>query len=269
MTEPLFVSNPPVWPCEPIWPTLDDAPMPFIHQWHLTTGGGSQRGAVETPAWLRSAHVLLFGGRRPCPEYNGFTVEYEVLTVDESQSISRHHLAQRRSTPWCESGCVEEPERLDMMSKKRAVPFLVKKPKWRRSEAEWPTARGELMLFIGQVFTPENDITSEYLSSDMLYLFAGGNDAAGNEAGGLQFAMTVMDVSGQSAEDHYKTEELMLALESTGWSREAVEAAVQQGDAYTHEFMLEHVSVAEYALIELARGGRNQQVRKAAQKRLG
>lgn len=264
MTESLFVTNPPVWPCEPIWPTLDGAPMPFIHQWHLTSGAGNHREAVETPTWLRSMHVLLFGGRRPCPEYNGFTVEYEVLAVDESQSISRHHLAQRQSTPWCESGGVDEPERLDMMSKKQAVPFLFQKPKWRRSEAEWPTAHGELMLFIGQVFTPENDITSEYLSSDMLYLFA-----AGSDTGGLQFAMTVMDVSEQSAEDHYKTEELMLALESTGWSREAVEGAVQQGDAYTHEFMLEHVDVTEQALVELARGGRNQQIRKAAQKRLG
>jgi hypothetical protein len=73
-------------------------------------------------------------------------------------------------------------------------------PKWKVSEAVWPTSDGKPMTFLGQLELPDSELTRRLLTWEItLFLFANGAE--------LQFKVVEQDTTAQTAEDHYRHED--------------------------------------------------------------
>ena len=110
----------------------------------------------------------LFDGR----SYgHGFVVEYVIGTVTADALLLVHRLVQCGGDSYAslaEKGD-SVPSR-DVKDKDKLS--LHGRPRWKASEARWPTLRGEPMLFVGQTYIPKTRVATKYLSAGVnVYVF--------------------------------------------------------------------------------------------------
>lgn len=103
----------------------------------------------------------------------GHFIEYFVVEESPGGGWLLHRLLQRGvagSTAYAEEsapGADVEARSVDAKAHSVDAP-----PRWKPSEAYWPTYHEEPMSFLGQVPLPENDVISEHFSwGDNVYLF--------------------------------------------------------------------------------------------------
>ncbi len=154
-----------------------------------------------------SIEVYLFGYRLELSEagcddprmQDGFFVEYIVL--EKEARVVRHRLNQTGSAAYSSTDENDDDVSACDFDWKNA-PRLDKRPKWKPSEAYWPTCDGKPMTFVTQWILPDNDVTRRHLTFDEYnYLFVA---RSGN---GLVFKVTTQETDLQTAEEHYREEE--------------------------------------------------------------
>ena len=79
---------------------------------------------------------------------------------------------------------------------------LGRRPRWKKSEAEWAAYQGQPMRFLGQVDLPENDVTRKFMTWDKsVFVFWQ------SIVGGSVYKITTQSISLQTAEEHYALEQ--------------------------------------------------------------
>ena len=140
--------------------------------------------------------------------------------------------------------------------------WLRSRPRWAEDEGAWPFWRHKPLVFIGQTHLTENPATRNHLTwGCMVYLFAG---QTGEQ---MEFKIVEQQVGIQTAEQHYRAEELMGQFASNPMDIQVIRHCVEEGDRFVHEFILHHRRVTESALKLLACKGANKEIRDAAAKR--
>lgn len=68
------VEAPPVWATQPEWPYCDGRPMVFVTQYSLPETG------VTKSSLTWDSNLYLFGARVVCEEYDGYRMDYRVIS---------------------------------------------------------------------------------------------------------------------------------------------------------------------------------------------
>ena len=140
--------------------------------------------------------------------------------------------------------------------------WIARRPRWTGGEGNWPFLGDRPMFFVGQFMPAKNKVPSEYFSGgDMWYVFIGEN------AEGSEIKLYHQSVGEQTAEDHYRAEDMMGEYARNPHNPAVVSKCVKEGDRYVHEFLLEQRNLSPLALELLASKGRNKEIRDAAAKR--
>jgi hypothetical protein len=154
--------------------------------------------------------VYLFGVRYELNEAShqgealpqGNFIEFILLEHLEGAPIS-HRLFQGLSVTY--SSIQEKKDYISATSltaRNVAQLSFTGRPRWKATEAQWPTWSGKPMIFIGQTALRENEVTKNYLTWDQtVFLFW---ESTGK---GSVFKITTQDLNSQSAEEHYDTED--------------------------------------------------------------
>lgn len=136
-------------------------------------------------------------------------------------------------------------------------------PRWTEDEGNWPFVDGDPMLFVAQTMLPENATTKSHLSFDkMLYLFVGLRDDQ------TVCKVYAQSVGTQTAEAHYRFEELVALYNARPPHSEVLDKVVKAGDRFVHEYLLDQADLPAAALKLLARHGANKELRTKAAGRL-
>ncbi|VFS47546.1 Uncharacterised protein [Budvicia aquatica] len=94
---------------------------------------------------------------------------------------------------------------------------------------------GDTLLFLGQFYAAKSKLMNQYFGSGQsIYLFT---LASGDT---LKFQAFMQDTSEQTAEDHYRLEEQMMAFDSHYKHIDEVEILIKAGDKYLHQYIAEH-----------------------------
>ena len=210
----LSVGSPPDWRgYRELWPRLDplpekhsiytlkwpkdlEVPPVFLGQFGLLSGEDS----------LAPCYVYVFGFRlnfdqadySDFPVPHSYFVEYAVV---ELPSEKTHWLSQRESTTY--SSLDEKKDYIAAAEVNRADELsLGPRPRWKESEAWWPTFQGTPMSFVGQIALPENAVTRKFLTWDeSIFLFWRPTGT------GHVFKITEQNIRWQTAEEHYAMEQ--------------------------------------------------------------
>lgn len=244
------------------WPVLNGTPMLFVGQTQIP---------ADNEHDLPPAELYIFAGRGTVPPdlvpphlrgENDWVAEYEVLLHDVSRDAwTAHHLIQDKGVVYHVAGTTAERASVDMLAQS-AFRVMQRKPRWRASEATWPMLNGRHMVFIAQWVVPENQLTKGTFAGEAIFLFA---DRAG---GALEIKIWTTDVRVQTAEDHYRAEELMALFDRHPADPQTLERCIREGDPYVHEFMLGHKRATREAITLLAKSARTKKLRDAAAKKL-
>lgn len=146
---------------------------------------------------------------------------------------------------------------------KDSFPSLTRKPRWAGDEGDWPFFEDRPMVFVGQALIRENAVTREALAGGwMVYLFAC--------AEGDRTAIKLLEqsVGMQTAEQHYRAEEMMGEYVQHPHDEAVIRRCVEKGDKYVQEFLLEQPRLSRLGLELLAEKGKNKELRDRAKKRL-
>lgn len=249
------VRVPPVWGGPALWPPPDPGAAVFVHQVVV---------AEEAPAWLRDRTVYLFAARESFGAV-GYRMHYHVVDVARrTGTATTHHLAQRGGgVTYCAKDDPGAREQVDAMQPEDYV-CLGRRPRWRRSEAQWPLHHGERMTFLAQVYLPRNAVTESLATwGNMLFLFA----ARGPDAP-VSYSISVTTPSAPSVEQHYLAEELLAAFQASPTDEAVLERVVRRGDGSVHEQLLAQRRLCRSALELLAAHGTSKAIRAAALARL-
>lgn len=119
------------------------------------------------------AHVLVGGqnlGR-------GHFVEYVVVVrARDGTDWQVHRLLQRKSVTYSATDDRDDTRRAREVSKPAQL-SIRNPPRWKVSEAEWPTHSGELMKFVGQFTVPENRVSRVFFTWNVTaYVFWSGKN---------------------------------------------------------------------------------------------
>ncbi len=154
-------------------------------------------------------------------------------------------------------------ECVDML-KKKDIKFLNLKPRWKASEASIPKINNDLFYFAKQTFIPRNKITETYLTFEetfFTFLYVTEQDE-------LIVQIFTQDTSAQTAEDHYKLEELIAKYREISNKPVEIEKLIKQGDKYFHEFVLETKPLKKETIESLIKFGKTKAIVSEAQKLL-
>lgn len=264
----LFVTKPPDRCVEGRWPVLNTNPMVFVGSVAVRADEGA--AAFDLP----DLDLYAFGGRNPTPpetlpahlrDKPSFRIVFTVLEHRLADSNWKEHfLSQHDDTiAWSTKTDFDECLSVDRMAKSD-FRFLHRKPRWKTSDAQWPAINKQPMVFVTQWPLPENEVTKNFLTfGDMVFLFADRENSAT-----LKVKMWMQDMRSQTAEEHYRLEELMALFEAKRNDEEAVARCIRDGDAYMHEYILDSPNVSARALELLAKQGRGKRLRDAAARKL-
>jgi hypothetical protein len=153
--------------------------------------------------------VFLFGVRYDLAEVlvggqslgSGHFIEFIVAFRDSDGEWKIQRLLQRQSVTfsatdeahdYVAAASIDQPHRLSV---KRS-------PRWKESDAVWPTDGGGPMIFIGQVVLPETELTRVLFTWGMnVYLFRSNRTSIGS------VKVVIQEIEAQTAEGHYEEEE--------------------------------------------------------------
>ena len=179
------------------WPKGLEVPPVFLGQFAIPPG--------EDRSSLLDVYVFGFRLELNRAEFSDFPVPdsfFVEYAVTEFPSRKTHWLSQRMynttySSIFEKKDCTPATEikRVDKLS-------LGRRPRWKKSEAEWATYQGQPMRFVGQIDLPENDVTRKFLTWDKSVLVFWQSIVAGSV-----YKITTQGISLQTAEEHYAMEE--------------------------------------------------------------
>ena len=196
-----------------LWPRLD--PLPGWKDYTIKWLDGLEVPPVFLGQFRIPPHedragcldVFLFGFRLeldraafsdfPVPDCH--FVEYAVV---ELPSRKTHWLSQRMyNTTY--SSLFEKKDCMPATQVKRVGELsLDRRPRWKKSEAEWATYQGQPMKFVGQIDLPENNVTRKFLTWDKS-VFVFWQPSCADSV----YKITTQSISAQTAEEHYAMEQ--------------------------------------------------------------
>lgn len=153
--------------------------------------------------------VYLFGARYELVDVlvggesygDGHFVEHFVAQESSPGRWTLDRLVQRESPTYSAAAEADDYVHAKTIRDPSSLSFR-HAPRWKPTDALWPTRLGTPMQFVGQVALPENDVTRTVLTWDVsLFLFwlrVDGHD---------HFKLVEHDPQAQTAEEHYADEE--------------------------------------------------------------
>jgi hypothetical protein len=131
----------------------------------------------------------------------GYFVEYFVVWAESPGEWVVRRLAQHRSVTFSE---IDEPrddvDAEDVTDRKALSPNGL--PRWKESEAVWPTCDKKPMTFHGQLALPDTKVARDLFIWGMnIYLFSA------QRGGSRVFKIVQQETDFQTAEEHYASEE--------------------------------------------------------------
>ncbi|RQO66424.1 hypothetical protein DBR43_29870 [Pedobacter sp. KBW06] len=183
--------------------------------------------------------------------------------LETGESI-QYHLTQHNSIMYKNvSDHTDNYECVDML-KKKDILYLHRAPKWKASEASIPKYKEKLFYFSTQFYIPENKTNKTHLGWDeTLYVFL-----YATETDQLLVEIFIQDTSGQTAEDHYKLEEMMAAYDACYNNPDKVHQLLKKGDKYFHDYVLEHKRTSRNTLESLLTFAKTKKMETEVSKRL-
>lgn len=178
------------------WPVDDDPILVFVDRFRSPVA--SSDGLFLFGARYDIAGALFEG--EPLAD-EGWMVEF-FLVESLTGAWRGRRLAQRGDIAFSEGDDVDgwvAATEVDQAKRSLSAP-----PRWAsaKSDAHWPTADGQPMVFLAQTRLPDNDVTRTLLSwNDTLYLFWL------EDEGRHRFKLMEQDGGQQSVEDHYALED--------------------------------------------------------------
>lgn len=158
----------------------------------------------ETTAFVFGFKIELAMAR--CAEAslpNGHFLSFIVVETRPDQDVVRHVLKQTESVTYSASPEVRDYEIAAEMTSK-VMPCLAAKPSWKPEDGYWPKENGVPMHFLKQWRIPRSEAAQVYFVASLdVFLFA-----AFRSNRELAFKITTQVTGDQTAEDHYRDEEL-------------------------------------------------------------
>jgi hypothetical protein len=132
----------------------------------------------------------------------GFFIEYKVVEIEEPDHIEIMHLSQHRGITYNDHGSKNDHVPASEVNWSDALKLSFNSPpRWKVEDAHWPTHKGNLMEFVGQVDLIENEVTKKLLTwNKRIFLFR----AKLSEK--ATYKIITQDLDYQSSEDHYLIE---------------------------------------------------------------
>ncbi|MBM4071002.1 MAG: hypothetical protein FJ271_18940 [Planctomycetes bacterium] len=219
---------------------------------------------------LPEADLHVFGGRKPVPDSELpshlrnkglWQMEFKVLEHRLSDlAWIEHGLSQHDDLiPWSKATDMDDCLNVDMM-RKEDFRCLRRKPRWKASDASWPAMGKRPMVFVTQWPLPDSQAAKTFLvSGSAIFLFVDRE-----ESGDLNVKMWMQEMRSQTAEEHYRAEELMAKLEANPGDPAVIDQCVREGDQYVHEYMIEKKGTPRHALQLLAKQAKSKKLRDTA-----
>ena len=241
-------------------PLIQGQPSILIGQTSLTEEEMRTLGGEEP------RELFIFAAKIPVPhpKYpNAWRMEFLVRETTPSGLIFEHHLFQNRSIFFEREDDRGEGASADML-KPKDIRHLRRRPKWKVSGAGIPVGQGGLYHFVSQFYISTNPSTLKYLcAGDAIFLFA---EARSNDA--LSIKIFSQDMSAQTAEEHYRLEEMMAEFDRHHKDSEKIESLIRRGDKDFHRFVLDHPRVRHDFLLMLLKHAKPKNLRAEIEKKL-
>jgi hypothetical protein len=192
----LISKKPRSWQGMPIDWSSDAAPVPvFLGKLSAVKAEGC--GEVYVFGARYELADALIGGQSLGP---GYFVEYFVAEERSPGEWSIHRLLQRQSVTFSEGDEPGDFVAADSVADKKVL-CLDGLPKWKGSEAVWPTYGKKPMRFYGQLTLPDTKVARELFTWGMnIYLFSTQRDDS------TIFKIVAQETDFQAAAEHYASE---------------------------------------------------------------
>lgn len=239
-------------------PLIEGQTSVLLTKWSLDAQGAQALGVAST------REFGIFGAKVPDVEPDGWRAHYLVRETRADGAVTAHHLAQHAGVLWTAANARNGREMADMV-KSSAIPSLAAKPRWKRDEGCIPTrADGDMYMFLKQFHVPIGEkIRAHFHGGFSLYLFA---TPQGGDA--LELALFELDMSEQTAEDHYRLEEQIATFLQKPHDLDSVESLIRGGDKHFHEFVLESRKSTQPVLALLMQHAKTKTLKSAIQARI-
>jgi hypothetical protein len=244
-------------------PQIKNSPTVFIGK---ITLGKDELHKLESKI---PRELYLFGAVVKTGEIHfhyGEVKRLELVAIEinlETNETTQHFLAQNDSVMFKRKQDPTDFECADMI-KKKDILFLHRAPRWKVSEASIPKYDNKLFYFSTQFYIPENEVNKKYLGwgeTIFVFLFVTEQDE-------LLIQIYEEDTSEQSAEEHYKLEEMMMEFDACYNIPEKVHRLIEKGDKYFHEYVLEHKRINRKTLESLLIFAKTKKMKDEITKRL-
>lgn len=223
-------------------PPISGSPSVLLGQLQLSAEEAKAVGAISARS------IKVFGAKVDTGQiWDGIKLFCNQLLVidDTANTRTKYQLAQHNNTVYSVSDD-QVCEQVGDMFEIGKIRCLNRPPKWKHADASIPMCDGETWFFLGQFFAAKSKLINHYFGSGQsIYLFA---LASGDT---LKFQAFMQDTSEQTAEDHYRLEEQMMAFDRDYKSIDKVEVLIKAGDKYLHQYIAEHKRSSQETLTVL------------------
>lgn len=216
-------------------------------------------GEVSRELFIFAAKIPLSHPRYP----DAWQMEFLVKEISASGLTCNHHLFQDKSAFYTCEKDQHNGTCADML-KAKDIRFLRHRPKWKVSEASIPNGLNGLYYFVSQFYIPQNPSTLKFLcSGDAIFLFV---EVRNNDT--LSIKLFCQDMSAQTAEEHYRLEEMMSEFDRHPHDQKKAEALIRKGDKDFHRFVLEHPRIRYDILLLLLKHAKPKNLRTEIERKL-
>ncbi|MBN9299792.1 MAG: hypothetical protein J0I41_22510 [Filimonas sp.] len=238
-------------------PLIDNKPAAFVTEIKL-----DDAILALQDAW--PCTLYLFGGKiaSPTPNYpDAHRLAFTIVEKRENREFVFHELEQRTiSTMFVTPDEKDRSEMVDML-KPAQLPSLHRKPKWKVYDGQWPFHEDKPYHFIKQFFFDrsfKNTVSWDF----SIYLFSFFTPEK------LHLQIFTQDMNEQTAEDHYRLEEMMATFDADLKDHNKVETLIKTGDKFFQEYVLEHPKCDNAIIALIAQYGKTKKLKDAAKKRI-
>lgn len=240
-------------------PAISGFPSILLGQLQISAEDANAIGAISARS------ITVFGAKVDTGQmWNNIKLfRNELLVVDDTGSTrTEYQLAQHNNCVYSvpnDQVCEEMGDMFDIGK----IRCLRRPPKWKHADASIPMHGGETLLFLGQFYAANSKLMNQYFGSGQsIYLFT---LASGDT---LKFQAFMQDTSEQTAEDHYRLEEQMMAFDSHYKHIDEVEILIKAGDKHLHQYIAEHKRSGKEILTVLLQYAKTKSLKQQILKRL-